>query len=231
MSFGRLKAVVCDADGTLFQLKAPLGETYSDILHRFGYRLDAEVFASLIKGVWSSFEPEYLNVAESYRTTPERERAVWYTFIEKICAECGLKQVNSAAKAALYNYFAKGESRCVNQEVKDFLDAALGAGFSLYLATNNDLRIHALLQELGLTQYFTSTFTAGELGWKKPAVEFFHTIAKIIEVAPHEIIHLGNDERLDVTPAMEAGWNAVAVTPGNSATLKNIAGTFLETRN
>jgi FMN phosphatase YigB (HAD superfamily) len=222
MSFSTLKAVVCDADGTLFQLKDPLATTYSEILGEYGYRLDKESFNTNIKRVWQDFEPEYLNEREHHKTSPERERAVWYIFIDTICKACGISEVTFDAKDALYSYYASGESRSVCQELQELLVEATDNGLAIYLASNNDMRVHSLVQALFPPDFFSGVFTAGELGWKKPSPKFFKTIEDRIHLTPHEILHMGNDKKLDIQAAENAGWRALHFSPSDLTEIKKI---------
>lgn len=215
MSGSTIKAVVCDADGTLFQLKAPLATTYSEILNTFGYRLDVEVFNLNLRQVWQDFTPEYLNQEEQHKTSPECERAVWFTFIEKICSACGVTELSTDAKEAIYSYYAGSDSRSLCVELQKGLAQLADEGLLIFLATNNDSRIHQLVKELLPADFFDGVFTAGELGWKKPSPRFFKSIEDRIRLSANEILHVGNDITLDVQAAEEAGWRALHFSPGN----------------
>jgi HAD superfamily hydrolase (TIGR01458 family) len=48
----------------------------------------------------------------------------------------------------------------------------------------------------------------------KPAAEFFHRAAEKLGVAPHEILMIGDDVRVDVGGAQQAGLNGALVKTG-----------------
>ena len=48
-----------------------------------------------------------------------------------------------------------------------------------------------------------------DVGHAKPRPEIFHTAVATLGVAPHEILHIGDNERTDVRGALDAGFRAI----------------------
>jgi putative hydrolase of the HAD superfamily len=76
---------------------------------------------------------------------------------------------------------------------------------------------NADLTQVGLAPYFKGGLSAQHFGVGKPDARFFHAAAKLAGVAPHEMLHLGDDVALDVVGAREAGMQALWVNRGGHA--------------
>jgi HAD superfamily hydrolase (TIGR01509 family) len=65
------------------------------------------------------------------------------------------------------------------------------------------------LGEIGLAPYFQTSIAAHQFGSAKPGAEIFHAACAALEVAPHEAIYVGDDPKLDIQGAQNAGLRAV----------------------
>ncbi|MCZ8251878.1 MAG: HAD-IA family hydrolase [Hylemonella sp.] len=73
---------------------------------------------------------------------------------------------------------------------------------------------NADVQRIGLGHYFRAGFSAQEFGVGKPDARIFHAAADSVGVAPHEVLHVGDDAALDVVGALGAGLQTVWVNRG-----------------
>ncbi|MEM5316723.1 HAD-IA family hydrolase [Paraburkholderia sp. JHI869] len=80
----------------------------------------------------------------------------------------------------------------------------LSARFPLVAVTNGN----ADLRMTGGSEYFRTTLSASAVGFAKPAAEIFHIAARAVDVAPAEMLHVGDDYDLDVAGALNAGLQA-----------------------
>jgi putative hydrolase of the HAD superfamily len=82
--------------------------------------------------------------------------------------------------------------------------ARLAARWPLLALTNGN----ADLARIGLAQHFVGSLGAREFGVGKPDAGFFHAACQRLGCAPHEVLHVGDDWRLDVQGALAAGLRA-----------------------
>jgi HAD superfamily hydrolase (TIGR01549 family) len=61
---------------------------------------------------------------------------------------------------------------------------------------------------VGLGAYFVGAVSAHELGCAKPDPRMFHEACRVADVAPGEVLHIGDDPHLDVIAAHRAGLRA-----------------------
>lgn len=67
--------------------------------------------------------------------------------------------------------------------------------------------------KLAIDAYFSQHFSAAQLGVKKPSPMIYQRVAKKLAIASCAIVHIGDSYRLDVAPAIEAGWQAIWFNP------------------
>jgi putative hydrolase of the HAD superfamily len=66
-----------------------------------------------------------------------------------------------------------------------------------------------LLEKDGARKFFAATIYSMDIGHAKPRPEIFAAAVETLGVAPHEIIHVGDNERTDVRGALAAGFRAI----------------------
>jgi putative hydrolase of the HAD superfamily len=54
-------------------------------------------------------------------------------------------------------------------------------------------------------------FASSEIGWRKPAAEFFRTVEQRLGCEPAEILLVGDDPDLDIAAGRLAGWHVLGV--------------------
>jgi len=216
--YSDVTAVVLDIDGTLYSLTHGVGSIYHKVLRAQGLESDRIALEAAVRHVWSAFRDTYLNVAEGYRTTHEREREVWCEFVQRVCEAANLPfGSDPSVVASIYSAFASRAYRRVEAGATEFLRQAQERGLVLVAASNNDSRSKVTLKELGLDSYLSDIVVAGDLGWKKPSPNFYTTLAQRIGMEPSKILHVGNDRELDVDAARGAGFEAVLYAPQGQA--------------
>ena len=87
--------------------------------------------------------------------------------------------------------------------------AFLSARFPVVAVTNGNADIH----RVGIGGYFQASLSAHLLGIAKPDPRIFHAAAAAVNVAPHEVLHVGDDATLDAHGALEAGLQTVWFNP------------------
>lgn len=94
----------------------------------------------------------------------------------------------------------------------DCVAAARGAGFSVGIAGNQPAGVEALLLDAG----FDADFIASSAAWgvAKPARGFFDRVIAAAQVAPPNILYVGDRVDNDVLPAREAGMRTAFIRRG-----------------
>jgi putative hydrolase of the HAD superfamily len=66
-----------------------------------------------------------------------------------------------------------------------------------------------LLEKDGARKFFAATIYSMDIGHAKPRPEIFAAAVETLGVAPHEIVHVGDNERTDVRGALASGFRAI----------------------
>lgn len=187
-----------------------VGEIYAELLLGRGYHVDLSKINDSVSTEWRNLQPLYLNEAQSYQTTPEREREVWLEYVRRVLARAGVSyQAHDDVVSHIYNSFATKRYRTVAPGALNFIAQARERGIAVVAATNNDERSKSALRDLGVLEKLNDVVTAGDLGWKKPSLRFFESLEQKLGVGPSALVHVGNSAALDVDPAERAGWRAI----------------------
>ena len=80
----------------------------------------------------------------------------------------------------------------------------LSSYYPLYAVTNGNSDLAAT----GVGEFFRGAVSAYCIGAAKPEARIFHAAAEALGVAPHRMLHVGDDFRLDVIGAKAAGLQA-----------------------
>jgi putative hydrolase of the HAD superfamily len=89
----------------------------------------------------------------------------------------------------------------------------------LGVASNFDSRLHAICRGLEPFTTCDNVFVSSHLGWRKPSPQFFLAIQQSLNVAPAEIVLVGDDIENDYRPALAAGWQAILLRRNQSQPL------------
>jgi FMN hydrolase / 5-amino-6-(5-phospho-D-ribitylamino)uracil phosphatase len=110
------------------------------------------------------------------------------------------------AEPAFDVFFAERMRVHLYDDVRPAL-AFLAAHFPIVALTNGNADVH----RVGIGEFFSGSFSAQTFGVGKPDVRIFHAAANSVAVAPHEVLHVGDDAVLDVLGALDAGMQTVWV--------------------
>ena len=107
------------------------------------------------------------------------------------------------AEPAFETFFAARQQVTLYDDAKAALDF-LSARFPLVSLSNGN----ADLQRVGLAPYFRAAISAREFGVGKPDPRIFLAAAGALDVAPEDVLHVGDDATLDALGALNAGMQA-----------------------
>ncbi len=132
------------------------------------------------------------------------------------------RQVDAQAVARVYeknlgigHYFLPGALEAVQ---------TLQKSYRLFLASNGTATVqHSRLTSAGLYPYFEKVFVSQELGYNKPAKEFFDACAaQIPSYAPEKALMVGDSLSSDILGGIHAGMPTCWVNPHHKPHPENI---------
>ncbi len=203
-----IRAIVFDAVGTLIHPDPPAAAVYADVGRRFGSRLPpAEVrvrFAQAFAG------QELLDREAGLRTSEERELQRWRTIVAQTLYDVRDRE---GCFQELYEHFAQPKAWRCDPDASRVLGYLHRFEYRPSLASNFDQRLHAIRAGLPELRDIDQLIVSSEVGWRKPAPEFFAAVARTLTLPPEEIMLVGDDRVNDYDGARQAGMQAVLLDP------------------
>jgi HAD superfamily hydrolase (TIGR01549 family) len=105
----------------------------------------------------------------------------------------------------------------LREGVSDVLAWLRARGLKLGLAANQPIKTLALLDELGIGQYFDHREVSGSHGYRKPDVRLFLRACEDLGVAPEQCVMVGDRIDNDIAPARVLGMRTVLFRTGRHA--------------
>jgi putative hydrolase of the HAD superfamily len=101
----------------------------------------------------------------------------------------------------------------LNPDAQKVLEDLAAAGKRIGLICNTGLTpgfaLRRLLDSEGILGYFDFLGFSDEIGFRKPDLRVFHLAARKLKIDPCNIVHVGDNLRLDVWGAEQAGFRAI----------------------
>ncbi len=202
----KIDAITFDAAGTLIVPSPSVGEIYAEELFRIGHHISPDVIEDRFSLSFRAFKKDH----------PERllNRDSWRMIVSATLQGLVPEGDFDNLFERLWNTFTEPGRWRLLPGVLLTLQRLSKKGLRLFVLSNNDERLHAILSGLGIARYFETIFVSAELGAEKPSTVLFNRVQKHIRVEAKKILHVGDSLSEDVEGALRAGWNAAFIGVG-----------------
>jgi putative hydrolase of the HAD superfamily len=202
------KAIVFDVVGTLVEPAPTVAEAYRAAALRHGIDRDVADIQASFRAAWRRQEAVDAASHPAFATSGLRERERWRAIVADVFQAA---PESDAIFADLWEHFGKQESWRPIPAGRELVRAALDAGLTVALASNFDERLFGIATAIEPLSWAHHVFASSEIGWRKPAVEFFRTVERRLERRPDELVLVGDDPELDIAAGRRAGWHVVPI--------------------
>ncbi len=201
-----LRAVFFDAGATLLHPHPPVEEVYAREFAEDGARFRFEDFARALSRAWQEVHAE--SAADRYGGV-SGESAFWHRFLNRVRRDLDGGSVSAEVFARLATHFRDPGSWAVYEDVLPALDALAARGLPLAVVSNWDSYLPTLLEALGLHARFRAVSVSAIERIGKPDPEIFRITCRRMDVAPEQVLHVGDSLAEDYEAARSAGLSAV----------------------
>ncbi len=198
-----------DAVGTLIYPEPPAEEVYTEIGQRHGSRYSAREIAWRFAAAFA--REEEIDWVQNLRTSEARERRRWQTIVRTVLGDV---RDPAGCFEGIYQHFAQPRAWRCDPDVERVLQALAGRGYRLGLASNYDRRLRRVAAGLPCLCGLQPVVISSEVGWRKPAAEFYATLCRSVDLPAEKILYIGDDPANDYAGAVAAGLHAVLFDPG-----------------
>ena len=197
------KAIFFDAAGTLFFLPRGVGYHYALVARELGLSWDSRALDRAFNNAWNAMP----NRSPSDGPRENDDKDWWRQLVDRVINEVSpslaeLDRDNFFEIA--YEHFAEAGVWELYPEVPEVLEN-LKSRFELAVISNFDGRLRMILEQLGVSKFFSHIFVSSELGADKPDPEIFLRALKVMGLPPTEVFHVGDDSERDWRAAAVAG--------------------------
>ncbi len=200
--------VVFDVVGTLVEPSPSVAVAYQQAGLRHGLTVDTSIIQQRFKAAWRRQETIDAAAVPAFATSRGREAQRWQAIVDDVFEGAAPA---AAIFADLWEHFGRVESWQPLAHGRDLVRLAIDAGVTVALASNFDERLLAIAERLEPLSWVPHVFASSEIGWRKPAPEFFRWIERRLGCGPAAVLLVGDDPELDVAAARRAGWRSLGV--------------------
>jgi putative hydrolase of the HAD superfamily len=204
-----LRALLCDAGGTLIRTREPPALTYCRFAAAHGIACDRAAVEARLREALTALRPP----DGALETFAAREREDWRGVVR---ASLGTDAADGACFGALFAFYASAAAWEVLPGAPAALAAARARGWRTAVASNMDHRLPGVLAELDLAPRFDAVVIPSSCGFAKPDRRFFLAACARLGVAPGASLYVGDREKDCVAAARAAGLAALRYDPTGS---------------
>lgn len=200
-----IRYVLFDAVGTLCYPQPSVAAAYQQVGRRFGSLLtEDEIRPRFVQAYRRVFRD-----AADLATDATRERSRWRTVVADVFQE--LPGECDDILEALWEHFADPQHWPLYDDVGPTWSELSSLGLTLGIASNFDARLRRIIAGHACLASCEQVFVSTEIGYSKPALEFYRSIEQRLAAQPAEILIVGDDLENDVVAPRRAGWNSCAI--------------------
>jgi HAD superfamily hydrolase (TIGR01549 family) len=118
---------------------------------------------------------------------------------------------------------AWGQTHTLVPEAREMLENLKNKGYRLFAASNSFGHLQrSRLAQADILQYFEDTFISMDIGYDKPDIRFYEEALRRANLAPQEVLMIGDSMTTDVLGAQAAGIDALYFDRRNEHSLMEL---------
>lgn len=209
---------------TLYKPKTLIPEQYYQISHgEFGVDKLLESIQHDFPIVYASMLAKYPNYGK-YTSDITSSDQWWLELIVRLydLPHYSKNDKSRTLCERLLTHFSSSEAYVLYEDAIPVLETLRNNNVPIIASTNSDDRVYAIMESLGLDQYFSDVYLSYDLGCSKPDRRFYNHIFKerflrakrehpALDTSSYleNIWHIGDHYENDFVGSIKSGWNGV----------------------
>jgi putative hydrolase of the HAD superfamily len=211
-AFDGIAAVAFDAVGTLIYPQPAAPVIYAQVGRMHGSQRNIEQIGARFA---AAFQQEELHDRQAgFRTSEQRERLRWQRIVSQVLDDVSNPE---SCFQELFEHFSRPDAWRTNEDAAVTLGRLAAQGLVIAIASNYDHRLRSVAAGKPELRPVAHLIISSEVGWRKPAPQFFRAVSQACQVAPAQIVFIGDDLVNDYQPAQTAGMRPVLLSSDSKA--------------
>lgn len=210
LSSKQFQWLVFDAVGTLIQPEPSVAVAYQRIGAAHGSRLTVSEVSDRFRRAFRRSEterfPDRPQTGSIWKSSDAIERARWRWIVEEVVPDVDDIE---ACFQDMWDHFSEPASWSCFDDVGPSLERLSQAGFRLAIASNFDSRLHLVCEGHSGLHWIERRFVSSELGYRKPAPQFYASLIAQCGVKANEILMIGDNFAHDVAGPLASEMGAI----------------------
>jgi len=200
-----IRWIVFDAVGTLLAPSPSVAEAYHRVGAELGSRLDVADVGRRFREFFVQSETACFPPERYGQTSEPEERERWRWIVDRVLHDV---TDSAACYERLWDHFALPANWALFDDVSATIERLVADKYRLAIASNFDARLHGLCDAIPALQRIGTRLVSSEVGYRKPAAQFYQTVIAACGVTTESILMVGDDWDTDVVAAKNAGLQA-----------------------
>ena len=201
----KFRAVLFDAAETLFTTRGSVGEIYAFFARQYGSQADADTIQAAFIRHFRGAGP----------VSVQNEKQWWKNIVYGVFSDVGMVKNFDEFFDRVYDNFRGAQGWMLFPETFNTLNQLKSLGLKLGVISNFDTRIYAVLDVLGIRDFFDAITVSSEAGYAKPDLRIFEAAVHRLGVPASSVLLVGDSLRDDVEAAIRAGLSAILIDRNN----------------
>jgi putative hydrolase of the HAD superfamily len=203
-----IKAIVYDAVGTLIHVQPAVASIYATFGRQFGSRVAADDIHARFLAAFA--QQDRLDAEAGWRTSEDRERQRWRDIVAQVLDDIADPV---GCFETLFAAFGQSALWTCDPDAVEVLTTLGGRGYRQTLASNFDRRLRSVVEPMPIRPFLNQLVISSEIGWRKPAAEFFSHVVELLQLPAEAILFVGDDRTNDFDAARSAGMQSFLLDP------------------
>ncbi len=211
----KIKAVLFDLDGTLFQYLPTSGEVFLEYLKQSGFHISKE--DGLRAEHWAHYYFAHSDeIQDDDKIFGEDVRGFWVNFTRRRLIAFGLSPTQAGELAPQVSDFMSETYKpkvYVPEDAHTLLRLLKESGYVLGMVSNREFSFREEMREQNLDCYFQFFLAGGEIKSFKPETLIFQHALALAGTSAQETMYIGDNYFADILGSRHAGMTPVLYDP------------------
>jgi putative hydrolase of the HAD superfamily len=204
-----IRGVIFDAVGTILCPGRPIATVYQSYAARYGIEADPQL---LLKRFLEAFRrSDKADEANQLRVSEASEQQRWREIVGFAFQEFRDAPWFEELFQSLFAHYALPSSWQLYDDVTTCWRTLQTAGLRVGIGSNYDSRLTSVVAGHPTLAANDGLFISSLVGYRKPSVEFYRTIERNWQLAPEQLLMIGDDVDNDYDGGLAAGWQVVLI--------------------